>query len=75
MAKKAAKKAKKRTKKAAAKPTLIVGSKVKEYVKSQGCKNSFEVLEAANAALQTALDNACARATANKRSTVRAQDF
>lgn len=59
----------------ASKMTLVVGSKVKEYIKSQGCKNSSEVLEAANQSLMTALDSACQRAAANKRSTVRAQDF
>ena len=77
MAKKTAKKTAKKSakKKASATPTVIVGTKVKEYVKGHGCKNSSEVLEAANAALLEILDKACARAGSNKRSTVRAQDF
>ena len=82
MARRVAKKTRRKTaakkparRKAAAPVTLVVGSKVKEYVKGQGCKNSAEVLDAANAAMQAILDKACTRASANKRSTVRAQDF
>jgi histone H3/H4 len=76
--------AKKVTKKAARKvvrkapaetPVLIVGSKVKQFIKDKECKNSAEVLEAANAALIDILEKACSRAMANKRSTVRMQDF
>ena len=67
------KKATRKAKKGA--PVLVVGSKVKEYVKGHGCKNSSEVLEAANAAVAAILDKACARAGANRRATVRAQDF
>ena len=78
MAKKTSKKAAKKTskpKRAEGAPMMIVGSKVKEFVKGQGCKNSFEVLESANAALTAMLTRACQRATENKRSTVRGQDF
>ena len=73
--KKSARKATRGKKAAGGAPQLVVGSKVKEYVKGRGCKNSSEVLDAANAALRDVLDRACTRAEANKRSTVRAQDF
>jgi len=75
--KKTARGTKKKTarKKASAVPPLVVGSKVKEYIKSRGCKNSSEVIEAANAAVAEMLERACERAAANKRATVRAQDF
>ena len=66
---------KKASRRKAAAPVLVVGSKVKEFVKNQGCKNSSEVLDAANAAVADILTKACARAEANRRSTVRAQDF
>ena len=74
------KKAARRTKKKASRgrkaaPVLVVGSKVKEYVKKQGCKNSSEVIEAANAAVANMLARACERTKANKRATLRAQDF
>ena len=66
---------KKATRRKSAAPVLVVGSKVKEYVKNNGCKNSHEVLDAANRAVAAILDRACERAASNRRSTVRAQDF
>jgi len=76
MAKKAAKKAP--AKKAAAAPTreqLVVGSKVKAYIKSNGNKTSSDVIEALNNKVHCLLDAACARASANKRTTLRGADL
>ncbi|MCB9830900.1 MAG: hypothetical protein H6807_00380 [Planctomycetes bacterium] len=73
MAKKAKKKA--AAKKSATMETLIVGSKVKGVIKGNGCMTSGELLEALNAKVHELLNGACARASANKRSTVRAQDI
>lgn len=79
--KKAAKKAKKKaTKKAAAKQAapqevLVVGSKVKAYIKSQGKMCSSELLPALNEKLHCLIDQAIARTGANNRSTVKAQDL
>ena len=71
-----AKKAKKAAKKAAApKDVLVVGSKVKAYIKSKGCMTSSEVLAALNDCVYCCLDRGIARTQANKRSTVKAQDL
>lgn len=48
---------------------------MKAYIKSQGCMTSGELLEALNAKVEKMLSEACERAKANKRSTVRAQDL
>ncbi|MEZ6197231.1 MAG: hypothetical protein R3F20_16125 [Planctomycetota bacterium] len=72
MAKKAKKKAAPKKK---AIETLIVGSKVKAAIKSNGCMTSGELLEALNAEIHHVISNACARAQNNKRSTVRAHDL
>lgn len=73
MAKKAKKKAAK--KKSTGLEQIIVGSKVKAAIRDQGCMTSGELLEALNEEVHTLLANACARATNNKRSTVRAHDI
>jgi len=62
-------------KKQAAKEPLVVGSKVKAYIKSKEGKTSSDVLEALNAKVYCLLDAAIGRAQANKRTTVRAADF
>ena len=70
--------AKKAAKKKAAKKTkdmLVVGSKVKAFIKSQGCMTSGEVLPALNDKLYDLLCAATARTKSNKRSTVRPQDL
>ena len=54
---------------------LVVGSKVKAYLKSKGLKSSGEIVDALNAVVAEALDKAVVRASANHRSTVRAQDL
>jgi len=66
MAKKAVKKAKLQ---------LVVGSKVKELIKSKGCKTAGETLDAVNDAVSAMIEAAADRAQANKRSTVRPQDL
>ena len=71
MAKKAAKK--KAAKKA--REMLVVGSKVKVYIKSKGCMTSGDVLPALSDKVYDLLDAATARTKSNKRSTVRPQDL
>jgi len=70
MAKKAAKKSAKK-----AKEMLVVGSKVKAYIKSKGCMTSGDALAALNDKVHDVLDQAAARTKANKRSTLRPQDL
>jgi len=70
--------AKKKKKKAAAKKsreTLVVGSKVKGYIKSQGFKCSGELIQALSEHVHAALDGAMQRCGGNKRSTVRPVDL
>lgn len=54
---------------------LVVGSKMKAYIKSQGCMTSSELLEALSAKVEKMLSEACGRAKANKRSTIKPQDL
>ncbi|MAM45581.1 MAG: hypothetical protein VYB34_07475 [Planctomycetota bacterium] len=61
---------------AAAKPeVLVVGSKVKAYVKSQGAMSSGVLIGALSEKVCGLLDDAIARAKANKRSTVKDTDL
>jgi len=55
--------------------SLVVASKVRGYIKSKKMMTSSEALEAINEVVYRTLDNAAARAKANRRSTVRAQDL
>lgn len=71
MAKKKAAK-RKATKK---KESLIVASKVKAYIKSKKMLTSAESLGALSNSVYCRLDCAIARAKANRRSTVKAQDI
>ena len=57
------------------KESLVVGSKVRAYIKSKGGLTSSELLEAINGCVYCCLDHAIARAKANKRSTVKACDL
>jgi len=57
------------------KDPLVVTSKVKAYIKSKKMMTSSEAVPAINEAVYGMLDNAAARAKANRRSTVRAQDL
>jgi hypothetical protein len=55
--------------------SLIVTSKVKAHIKSKKMMTASESVDAINNAVYNLLDNAIARAKANRRSTVRAQDL
>ena len=56
------------------KETLIVGSKVKSYIKEQGLMSSSDVLDALNGAVYKLLKKAVKRAEANGRKTVQGRD-
>ena len=56
------------------KEMLLVGSKVKAYVKSKGLNSSAEVLDALNCCVYACLDKAVARAKENARKTLQARD-
>jgi len=62
-------------KKASGKELLVVGSKVKAYIKSKKCLTSGELPAALSDKVCGLLDAAIARAKANKRSTVKPQDL
>ena len=70
------KKAKRKTSRAK-KPALnvVVGSKVKEAVKSHGVRCSGDLVEALNGKVIAMLSDAVARCEANRRGTVRPQDL
>ena len=69
--------AKKKTKKSStgSKEVLVVASKVKAYVKKKGCMTSKDAIEALSNTVYDALDAAIARAKANNRKTLKAQDL
>ena len=54
---------------------VVVGSKVKEAIKSHGVRCSGDMVEALNAHVLGILDGAVARCQANNRGTVRPQDL
>ena len=54
---------------------LVVGSKVKEYVKSKGLMTAADVLTALNECVCSCLEKAVERAEANGRKTVQARDL
>jgi histone H3/H4 len=54
---------------------LVVGSKVKAYIKSKGCHTSSDALGALSAKVEGILDTATERCKGNKRSTVKPQDL
>lgn len=54
---------------------LVVGSKVKAYIKSKDMKSSGDLVEALSMVLAKKLDRAIERAKGNKRSTVRDVDL
>jgi hypothetical protein len=62
-------------KKAAKKEPLVVASKMKAYIKGKGMMSSSEAVEAISNHVYNMLDAAIARAKANRRSTVKAQDL
>ncbi len=54
---------------------LVVASKMKAYIRGKGMMSSSEAVEAVSEVVYNMLDAAIARAKANRRSTVRAQDL
>ena len=54
---------------------LIVGSKVKAYIKSKGFMTAGDTLEGLNKVVEECLDKATERTKANKRATVKPQDL
>jgi len=57
------------------KDVLVVGSKVKAYLKSKGMKTAGDTLGAVSDEVYSLLDAAVARTKANRRATVRPQDL
>jgi len=55
--------------------SLVVGSKVREAVKAEGCNMSGEFTDALSAQVATMVKNAAGRASGNGRKTVRAVDL
>ena len=54
---------------------LVVGSKIKGYIKGKGCHTSGDAVEALSKKVEEILDGAVARCKGNKRSTVKPQDL
>jgi hypothetical protein len=61
--------------KASKKETLVVASKVREYIKSKGMMTASDSIEAISCKVYCLLDHAIERTKANRRSTVKAQDL
>ena len=57
------------------KEVLVVGSKVREYIKSKGLMCSSEVLGALNCCVHDCIDRAADRAKENGRKTLQARDL
>ena len=57
------------------KESLVVASKVKAYIKSNGMMTSSDAIEAISDNVYGMLDAGMARTKANRRSTVKAQDL
>ena len=71
---KPAKKAPK-AKTAAKKDVLVVASKIKAYIRSKDAMCSAEAIPTVSDCVYCCLDRAIARTKANRRTTVKAQDF
>ena len=54
---------------------LVVNSKVKDFIKGEGCQTAGDVAEALSKYVQDALKSAVTRAKANGRKTVRGTDI
>ena len=54
---------------------MVVGSKVKAYIKSKDAKTSGELLDELNKNVAALLDKAIARCKGNGRTTVKANDL
>ena len=76
MAKKKKKKAaKKKVSKASKKDVLVVASKIKAYIRANGCMCGSDAIQQLSDSIYCCLDRAMARTAANRRSTVKAQDI
>jgi len=58
-----------------AKETLVVVSKVKEYLKGKGMQTSESAIDALSDAVRDVLDKAALRAKGNNRQTVKDRDI
>ena len=67
--------AKKKTTKKKPREILVVGSKVKEVVRSAGLRSDGELVQAVSDAVHDVLEAAIKRAESNKRGTVRPYDL
>lgn len=54
---------------------LVVGSKLKEAIKKEGCNTAGDVVDGLSAKVAVMIKEAAKRAKANGRKTVRAVDF
>ena len=54
---------------------LVVGSKVKDAVKAEGCNSAGDLVDALSAEVASMIKKAAERAKANGRKTVRAADI
>ena len=78
MAARKKKKAKRKAKRGASRKsreTLVVGSKVRAYIKSKRLKCSGDLIQALSDTVHEALDSAMSRTSGNRRSTVRPVDL
>lgn len=71
----AAKKPAKKKKSAKSKEVLVVGSKVKAYIKSKKMMCSGDLIEGLSNCVYNCIDDALERTKNNKRSTVRPHDL
>lgn len=55
--------------------TLIVVSKVKDYIKAKGCQTAGDAIPALSKEVQKVIDKAIERVKANGRQTVKPQDL
>ena len=56
-------------------PSLVVTSRLKEYIKEKGLRSDGELDEALSASVAALLDKAAARCKENGRSTIRPADL
>lgn len=54
---------------------LVVGSKIKAYIRSKKCMVAGDLVDSLSAEVYGLIDKAVGRTKANKRSTVRPQDL
>ena len=54
---------------------LVVQSKVKDFIKKQGCQTSATAIDALSQRVEGLLKEACERAKSNNRSTVKDRDI